>query len=419
MRILFAEDSPSIAKHISAVLSEQGHTVSHVLNGRAAVENYRQNPPDLVLMDVVMPEMDGLEATRQIKALGGERWVPLIIMTSLSSNQELLTGFAAGADDYIIKPINLDILDARIKAMQHIALIQDSLFGILDNVFEGIITINGHGKISSFNRAAESIFGYAPAEVIGRNVNMLMPAPYKEAHDGYLHRYLQEGQPRIIGTGRKVSGLRKNGDIFPMKLAVTEVSRPHGNLFIGLVRDISEEEAAFARIEFLAHHDALTKLPNRSALADRLEQQLQGERRGALLFIDLDGFKPVNDQLGHEAGDQALITIAKRLTTHLGPTDFVGRLGGDEFVVILDQANTVDQAMSGAQALVELISQPMPLLNGSEIRTLGASIGVVLIPASGHTQTEILTAADDAMYTAKQQGKGQAILGAFHEPPQS
>lgn len=411
MRILYAEDSRAVAGHISSVLEAQGHCVTHVTDGQTAVDSYRQNPPDMVLMDVVMPGMDGIEATRQIKGIGSERWVPLIIMTSLSTEKELLTGFAAGADDYLTKPINLDILAARIKAMQRIALIQDSLFSIVDNVFEAIITINGKGHISSFNRAAEEIFGYSPAEIIGQNVNMLMPSPYHEDHDGYLQRYLQEGTPRIIGIGRKVSGRRKNGDIFPMELAVTEVSRPHGNLFIGLVRDISEEEASFARIKFLAHHDVLTKLPNRSSLTERLDTLLKSDRRGALLFIDLDGFKSVNDQLGHEAGDQALKIIARRLKAALKESDFIGRLGGDEFVVILDQLTSPDLALATAHALVEAVSQPMLLLETREKRVLGASIGVVMITDGCHSQTEILTAADDAMYAAKQQGKGLAVLG--------
>lgn len=410
MRILFAEDSKAIARHIAAVLEEQGHQVIHVMDGRAAIEAYQANPPDLVLMDVVMPEMDGIEATRRIKALGGDRWVPLIFMTGLTSTNELVAGFEAGADDYLTKPINLDVLNARIQAMQRIATMQDSLFGVLDNVYEGIVTINGKGTIQAFNKAAEQIFGYTATEVMGANVNMLMPNPYRDEHDGYLARYQVEGKPRIIGKGRQVSGRRKNGEVFPMHLAVTEVHGQRGRTFIGLVRDISEEAAARERIEYLASHDSLTGLPNRSRLNDTLDAMLHGDRAGHLLFIDLDGFKPINDQLGHEAGDQALIEVARRLKLTLGKNDFVGRLGGDEFVVILTQTSNNDEALSLARALIAAISVPMQLLSADITRTLGASIGIVPVTPGQGTRTMILTAADHAMYRAKRQGKGQAQL---------
>jgi len=410
MRILYAEDSPAVAAHILAVLAEQGHRVIHVMDGRAAVAAYQAEPPDLVLMDVVMPEMDGIEATRRIKALGGERWVPLIIMTGLSATNELLAGFAAGADDYLTKPINLEVLDARIQAMQRIATMQSSLIGVLDNVYEGIITINAQGVMLAFNKAAERIFGYKAAEVMGANVNMLMPNPYRDEHDGYLARYQAEGTAHIIGKGRQVSGRRKNGDIFPMHLAVTEVDGRRGRTFIGLVRDISEEVAARERIEYLASHDSLTCLPNRVRLNEVLDTMLGSGQTGHLLFIDLDGFKPINDQLGHEAGDQALIEVARRLQATLQAGDFVGRLGGDEFVVILPQTTYDTTALSIARSLIASISVPMSLLATDISRRLGASIGIAPISAAQGSRTMILTAADHAMYEAKRQGKGQAVL---------
>lgn len=410
MRILLAEDSKSAAAPVIAVLEAAGHEVVHVQDGQAAVDAYVAIKPDLVLMDVVMPRMDGIQATRFIKSLGGARWVPLMLMTALSSSEEIIQGLKAGADDYLVKPIVHEVLAARVQSMQRIATMQESLFGILDNVFEGILTINDQGCIQSYNRAAENIFGYAPKEVMGQNVKMLMPEPYAAEHDGYLARYQQEGKPRVIGIGRKVRGLRKNGEIFPMRLSVTEVKRGTDRLFIGLVSDISSEEAARERIEFLALHDALTGLPNRAQFNTRLEALCAqpGNALHAVLFIDLDGFKPINDTLGHEAGDEALRIAAQRLRHDLAAGDFVARLGGDEFVTVCHNIASHDAAITIGKRLLSAISQPMTLLGKNCV--MGASIGIALLSEQGCAASDILTAADHAMYAAKRRGKGQVVL---------
>jgi diguanylate cyclase (GGDEF)-like protein/PAS domain S-box-containing protein len=411
MHILLAEDSRVSALPVIAFLEQRGNRVTHVMDGAAAVAAYQADPPDLVLMDVMMPVLDGIEATRRIKTLGGRRWVPVMLLTGLSAQDEIVAGFDAGADDYLIKPIVFAILDARMRSMQRIATIQDSLFSIFDNVYEAIITIDERGCVRDYNRAAERIFGHAPAEVIGQNVKMLMPEPYAAEHDGYLTRYLRERTPRIIGSGRKVQGRRKDGAIFPMRLSVTEVKRGGSSQFIGLVSDISAEEQARQRIEFLALHDALTGLPNRAQFNDALDATLQTPAAGrhALLFIDLDGFKPINDSLGHEAGDAALKIVADRLRHDLAAGDFVARLGGDEFVVIARALPDAAAARAIAARLLAAIAQPLNL--GGQERRMGASIGVAMIVPQGTVgASDILTAADNAMYAAKRAGKGRIVV---------
>ncbi len=411
MHILLAEDSRVSALPVIAFLKERGYRVSHVVDGAAAVAAYQADTPDLVLMDVMMPVLDGIEATRRIKALGGRRWVPVMLLTGLSAQEEIVAGFAAGADDYLIKPIVFPVLEARMHSMQRIATIQDRLFGIFDNVYEAIITIDEDGGIRDYNRAAERIFGYGADEVIGRNVKMLMPEPHAAAHDGYLARYLRERTPRIVGSSRKVQGRRKNGDIFPLRLAVTELRRGDRSQFIGLVSDISAEEQARQRIEFLALHDALTGLPNRAQFNEVLDATLAGPAAGrhALLFIDLDGFKPINDSLGHEAGDAALKIVAGRLRHDLAAGDFVARLGGDEFVAIARDVADTAAARAIAARLIEAVARPMHLA-GTE-RRMGASVGIAMIEArDGRDASEILTAADNAMYAAKRAGKGRVAV---------
>ncbi len=410
MHILLADDSKATALPIIAFLTEKGHRITFVQDGRAAVESFQAERPDLVLLDVIMPEMDGITACRQIKAISGSRWVPVMLMTSLSQQQEVIAGLDAGADDYLTKPLHLETLAARTRSMQRIAQIQDTIAGILDNVYEGVLTINGLGIVQSYNQAAERIFGYTAAEVIGRNIKMLMPTPYAENHDGYLARYLRERTPHVIGIGRKVQGRRKDGEVFTLQLAVTEVRQDDGSLFVGLVRDISEEEKARQRIEFLAMHDLLTGLPNRPHFNERLETTLQpsSNQRHAVLFIDLDGFKPINDSLGHAAGDEALQTVATRLRHHLAGNDFVARLGGDEFVAIAHNVAGPEAARMIGERLIAAISEPMTLA-GQPAR-LGASIGIAMYPDHGDSGSAILSAADHAMYAAKRAGKGRVAV---------
>lgn len=407
MNILFAEDSFELAQPIILVLEADGHHVTHVADGAAAVAQYMAETPDLVLMDVMMPNMGGIEACRRIKEIPVKQWVPVIMLSALISNEDLIVGLEAGADDYLGKPIDLNVLVSRMRSKQRMVDIQNSLHGILDNVHEGIITISQKGTVQSFNLAAERIFGFLPAEVLGQNVNMLMPEPYKTQHDGYLHNYLTTNQAKVIGIGRKVQGRRKNGEVFPMNLAVTKVDSAQGVNFIGLVRDISQEEEDRQHIEHLALHDPLTGLPNRASFTHQMSACIRSEKPFALLFIDIDGFKPINDNFGHDVGDKVLIAIAQRMRGSVSSGDFIARLGGDEFVVILHDVNISDDAEQVGTRILEKLGATMNI-NRSECK-VGASIGIALFPLHGQTGETILTAADNAMYQAKRSGKNRVV----------
>jgi diguanylate cyclase (GGDEF)-like protein/PAS domain S-box-containing protein len=408
MHILFAEDSPMVAKPIIKALEEGGHRVTHVPDGATAVKQYLLEEPDLVLMDVVMPIMDGIEATRKIKAIHSKKWVPITMLTSLTSNVDLIQGLEAGADDYLTKPINFEVLNARMRSKQRIVDMQNSFFGVLENVHEGILTIDQHGLIQRFNLAAEKIFGYTPGEVMGCNVNMLMPEPYKAQHDGYLHNYLTTHTPKVIGIGRKVQGRRKNGEVFPMHLAVTQVESVRGMQFIGLVRDISQEEADRQRIEHMALHDVLTGLPNRANFTNHLSATVGRCKPFAVLFIDIDGFKPINDNFGHDIGDMVLIEIAQRLRTAVAEEGFIARLGGDEFVVILFNAGAQQAVEKIGGAILREIGAAMNC--GGNNCNVGASIGAAIYPKNGLNEEVILNAADNAMYQAKRAGKNRVVM---------
>jgi diguanylate cyclase (GGDEF)-like protein/PAS domain S-box-containing protein len=409
LRILYADDSLSVALPVIAYLKKFNYQVTHVTDGKQAVETFQASPPDLVLMDVVMPVMDGIEATRRIKAMTTDHWVPLIMLTGLKEKSDLIAGLQAGADDYLTKPVDPHELEARIRSMLRIIGIQRRLHGILDHAFDGIIATARDGTVQSFNQSAERLFGYPAHEVIGRSIIQLMPFLADGADNTAIADRLLATQD-ATGNPCKASGRRRNGTAFLMQLAVTEISQPEGSQYICLVRDISAEEAARLRIDFLAHHDHLTGLPNRASFSDQLDKACRraSESPSALLFIDLDGFKPVNDRLGHDAGDIALQIVAKRLTSALQKNDFVARLGGDEFVVLLADIHDGQDAAGVGQRLIDAIGLPMDI--HGRICQLGASIGLTLITGLAPSPDGILSAADRGMYAAKRAGKNQVAM---------
>ncbi len=285
---------------------------------------------------------------------------------------------------------------------------QNELQAIIHNVMDGIITIDERGIMQGFNPAAERIFGYACEEVLGQNVSILMPEPERSAHDGYLARYRARGESAVLGVrGREVQAMRKDGTLFPMELSASEMMLGGHCYFIGIVRDITERRAAEDRIAHLAHFDCLTSLPNRTSFLGALNHSVSLAKRSqlkfAVMFIDLDGFKQINDRLGHEAGDMLLRGVAERLRTVPRTSDTVARLGGDEFVILLQDVASEENAAFVAARILEVLEPPFVL--GNDTGKVGASIGIALYPHDASDAASLMRQADEAMYQAKREGK--------------
>ncbi|HEY0846395.1 MAG TPA: diguanylate cyclase [Noviherbaspirillum sp.] len=283
---------------------------------------------------------------------------------------------------------------------------------VVDNIAEGIITLNENGTIASFNRAAARIFGYSPEEAIGMPITAMMPPSMRDLHEEGMRRYLRDGSPRFVGMGnRELLAMHKNGTVFPLELAITEMRADEGRLFVGIVRDISERKKAAERMQHLAHYDILTDLPNRALFADRLRQAFAKARRDkcrmALLFVDLDKFKPVNDSYGHDTGDLLLKEVAARLQDCLRESDTVARVGGDEFIVLLPQIDAGQDGLLVAEKILAALSAPFHV--AGHALDISASIGVAIYPEDGHDQEALLKSADTAMYRAKESG-GAAVI---------
>jgi diguanylate cyclase (GGDEF)-like protein/PAS domain S-box-containing protein len=291
---------------------------------------------------------------------------------------------------------------------------------LLDNLDEGIVNISAGGNIELFNPAAEGMFGYRAADILGSNVSILMPEPFRSGHNGYLQHYLDTGEKHVIGIGREVEAQRSNGEIFPMELSVSEFFLEGRRQFIGIMRDITERKVAEAKIMHLAQYDTLTDLPNRRLVEDRIQQTIASARRSgaqfAVMFIDLDKFKSINDSLGHNVGDQLLQMVATRLTQCLRAEDTVGRQGGDEFIVLLADLSAAEDAALVAQKIVDVLSAPF-VINGQDLSS-GASIGIAVFPQDGADVEMLLKNSDTAMYHAKKAGRNnyqfflQAMNGA-------
>lgn len=288
MKVLAVDDNRTNLHILQVFLKKLGHQVVIADNGEEAVQRFASEQPDMVLLDIMMPVMDGFEAARQIKAMDTERWTPVIFLSALNRDENLVEGLEAGADDYLTKPINFVVLEAKLRSMQRsLRMQQDSidalnrLKAISDNVFEAIITINEKGSIVTVNNTVERIFGWQPQEVIGQNIKMLMPEPYHSEHDGYLASYMKGSEAKIIGREREVIALRKNGNKFPISLGVSEISVDNQRMFIGVVRDISESKQVEQELKAnaLQLQNYYDQTQNEQQLAMRL-MELQLHRSG-------------------------------------------------------------------------------------------------------------------------------------------
>ena len=280
---------------------------------------------------------------------------------------------------------------------------------ILDNVVDAVITIDKFGRILTFNPAAERIFHFSPQEIIGQRVASLMPKAYRNQRETYAIHRRQNLADGIVNLGQEVTGRRKNGETFPMHVAISRIERNGSVEYVALIRDISEQRKAEAIIEHLAYFDQLTGLPNRRLLIDKLNKTLRNsdhsQQFNALFMIDLNDFKTYNETFGHEAGDQLLKAFAGRLRQCLPEGTTLARFGGDEFMMFTEDLGTEStQATVTAELLAQKIlgvmSQPFSLDGREQFMSTG--IGITLCGSNpAETANMLIGQADIAMYHAK------------------
>ncbi len=317
---------------------------------------------------------------------------------------------------------------------------------IRENIIDGILTLNAQGIILSCNKACQNIFGYQNHDLLQRSAHQLLPEVFSEATLSGSRLERTQWESRMIGVGREVIGRRSDNSEFPAELDISKVTLDGEPVYIAVVRDITEKKEAELHLQqfnqelerrvierttelantnaklrheidervkaqyeltHLATHDSLTELPNRAMFTEHLAIKLHAAsrhgRKLALFFMDLDGFKTVNDTHGHEVGDKLLVEIAKRLCQCVRKEDIVARMGGDEFTVLLGELQHVDDVNIVAEKLIEAVNHPVRI--GDHICHVGISIGISLYPHCADDADKLLRLADDAMYAAKEAGK--------------
>lgn len=285
----------------------------------------------------------------------------------------------------------------------------ESLHAILDNLVDGVITIDEKGIIHGFSKPAERIFGYTADEVVGLNVKQLMPQPYRREHDQYLANYHTTGKRKIIGIGREVTALRKNGEEFPIDLAVSETKTEAGKRFIGMVRDITQQKEAARRIDFLSHHDELTGLPNRLSLLETIEVWLKSSDI-IVACLNIDYFRRINSVLGEDIGDEVIRCVAERIKFAVGEHAMVAKDLADRFTIAQNLKLTGEnKSTEQITSLVKSIREPLLIDGCKDPINITASVGIAHSTRNIDAK-DVLVNAESALESAKRQGRNRSCF---------
>ena len=324
-----------------------------------------------------------------------------------------IAAMGAGACDYVTKgrpdrlvPIVRRELER--AALRRLSEVQEMQFrDILDLAPDVIITVDSDWQIVQFNQSATRVFGYTEEEILGCSINTLVPERFIGVHYYHMKRFAEHGRSQMrMGERRELQARRKDGSEFPADIRISRV-KAHGTVrFTAIIRDVSEQKLMEEKLVHQANHDELTGLPNRRLLSSHLDQAIKAAQRRqghcAVLFLDLDRFKRINDTLGHAVGDSLLRQVATRLSRRMRSMDVVARLGGDEFAVLITDIAHPSDLTRIAQDILEQFTEPFVLSEKPlHVRT---SIGIATYPEDGENIKVLLRSADVALYRAKELG---------------
>jgi diguanylate cyclase (GGDEF)-like protein/PAS domain S-box-containing protein len=280
-----------------------------------------------------------------------------------------------------------------------------SIVQLLRFTYEAIVSIDESQKVILFNKGAEETFGYSAEEIIGQPVELLIPERFRATHKEHVENFARSGiNDMKMHQQRSLFGLRKNGQEFPAESSIYKYHYGGVTTFTAVLRDVTHDAEVKEQLLRLASHDYLTGLPNRLLFDDRLSTAISRSERNrqkfALLFIDIDNFKSINDRLGHASGDVFLKTVAERLQTCVRESDTAARIGGDEFAVILENLDKRQDAQETFQNLLRSSVEKSVALEGEEIIPL-ISVGIALFPDDADSAVQLLKQADRAMFADK------------------
>lgn len=413
LRVLYVEDDADIREELTSFLRRRIGELLIAVDGQMGVKLWEEQTPDIIITDIVMPKMDGLELSSIVKQQDPD--IPIIVTTAFNEANFFLKAIDIGIDQYVLKPIATPQLLRAVKragqqvwqrkqlaAQQHSLQLSAKVF---ENSIEGILITDQYGRIVRANRTFNQMSGYPCEELVGQPITLI------ESGQNNPHFFRQIRQSlQVCGRWQgEFWSRRQNGEIYPQWLVVSALTNESDEVthYVCLCTDISKNKFDAERIEHLTHYDLLTNLPNRVLLYDRIRHAItvaeREKKQLAVLMLDLDRFKKINESLGHHAGDELLCEVARRLTESIRHSDTVARHGGDEFVLVLADVLEQHHIIHILKSLLAAFEQPFKV--GGESFNITISIGVALYPQDGTEPAVLIKNADSAMYVAKEQGR--------------
>ncbi|MDR4509785.1 MAG: EAL domain-containing protein [Candidatus Brocadiaceae bacterium] len=434
-KILLVDDNKELEANFLDILESRGFHATGVTNGKEAIDLTRKTCFDLALVDIRLPDILGTEVVEEITKIS-----PTTEFIYITGHASLDTTIKAVKQRCVIsyetKPVDVDRLLFTIWQIKRRKLAEEALNEaeeryrvVTETANDAIICLKSPGIICLWNHKAEEMFGYPANFTLGHNLcNLVFSENYYKEICNCVYHFFETGEGLASRKITELSALRKDGTEFPIEISLSSINVGRERQLVIIVRDMTEHIQAKKTIERMAYHDSLTELPNRTLFKDRLSMALEyahrhGERL-AILFLDLDRFKMVNDSLGHAVGDQLLMAVARRLANFTRKSDTVARFGGDEFTLLLTEISHPEDVTKIADKLIDCIRKPLTLVNHE--LNITASIGIAFYPQDGKDAETIMRNADAAMYHAKESGKNNYKLynkdiskKVFHETTQT
>jgi predicted signal transduction protein with EAL and GGDEF domain/DNA-binding response OmpR family regulator len=440
-RVLLVDDDEVNLLLTAVALRERGFAIVEATSGRQAIEQLADWSPDIIVLDALMPELDGFATCREVRSLPGFESVPVLMLTGLDDDASITRAYEVGATDFFVKSSQWSLLAGRLRYLlrasrtrQELERSKSKLARAQDLARMGSFDWRRDRGSLAFSVEGLRVFGLGPGDqlTLRRMVRMVSP----EERSGFV-RLLREvaRHSTVLATDIPVTLIDGRQRIVHVE-AEPEFSEQGALVgYTGIVQDVTDRRVAEDKIKQLANFDALTGLPNRRQLIWRAERAVEHAKRlnhqVGVLLIDLDRFKLINDTLGHSAGDELLMEVARRLRACVRHSDqvmesaldplgtrshrtleAVGRLGGDEFVALLPEVTSDQDAERVALRILEVMRDPI-LVGGQEC-FVTASVGIALFPRDGASVADVLRNADVAMYSVKSAGRNASMLYRPH-----
>jgi len=423
--LLIVDDETHVRKLLQMLLQNQGYETLTASSGEEALALVAEQPPDLILLDIMMPGMDGYEVARQIKANTATSNIPIIMLSALGEHSARISGLEAGAEDFLSKPVESAELWLRVRNLlrlkafgdylkSHNLMLEDQLqkrtidlerFRLaMDTSGDAIFLINRTSmRLIEFNRSACQVLGYTAEELLSKT-----PADLTDESNEQLAKLYDQiiaGRGPIESSETRIHC--KDGSFIPVEIHRQAYKTGEDWIIVGIAHDLTQRKETDQRMLKMAHYDALTGLPNRNLFFTTLEMGLTQAALShwqlAVVTVDLDAFDNVNETWGHLLGDQMLVELSQRLTGCLNVSDTLGRMDGDEFALILMIRDGQANALQTVERIREVLRAPFLL--GGQDATMTASIGIALFPTDGDDAHSLIKHANTAMNRAKKIGR--------------